>query len=315
MAFSFLLNQTPANGIIATWNWITLLKSVGWSDVADSDGTTYAATGGQVTGSNTGSNGLNNPYAWIRLRAPTGTKEILFQNKWDAPGETRFWRIFMSIVGFTGGSPNATQTPDATDQFAFIGSGTGTGPSFSPYWNDNGTYIQHIIASNSAPYPFYMVTYLNGTGDVQTTTFMDSLEPSSLATGDTDPVVYYSAARQGSVLDYSPINSEVGGIIGFLNNTGSLSLTNIPAAIMMTGGQVCVPKYIGTNSFTNKDEAVPLIYIRRGTLTAPTGYKGVSANLGWKGSNRGTATTLGSLSKIIFGDITFPWDSTTVAAL
>jgi hypothetical protein len=116
-------------------------------------------------------------------------------------------------------------------------------------------------------------------------------------------------------LDYSPINSEVGGIIGFLNNTGSLSLTNIPAAIMMTGGQVCVPKYIGTNSFTNKDEAVPLIYIRRGTLTAPTGYKGVSANLGWKGSNRGTATTLGSLSKIIFGDITFPWDSTTVAAL
>ena len=89
MAFNYLLNQSPGSGAIATWNWITCLKAAGWTDVSDSDGTTYSSTGGQVTGVNTGTNGFNNPYAWVRLRAPTGTREMLFQRSPSAPAATR----------------------------------------------------------------------------------------------------------------------------------------------------------------------------------------------------------------------------------
>jgi len=73
MAYTFSVNNsigthnTPAHAI---WFIISTLMSAGWTKVMDSDGTTYSAAGTQVTGPNTGTNGLDNNRAWVRLQAP-----------------------------------------------------------------------------------------------------------------------------------------------------------------------------------------------------------------------------------------------------
>lgn len=308
MALSFTVNQSPSNGTVSTWNWISTLITAGWTKIQDSDGTTYSSTGTQVTGSGTGANGLDNPFAWVRLRIPSGTKEFIFQHRGDT--ETRFWRIMMSYTGFSGGLSTATQTPDATDTVYFSGSGTGAAPGFNWYWNDNGTYRQHIIASNTAPYPFYMITYINGGTDCQTICFMDDVS-GTVSTGDTDPVVYYNISRIGNGLSYGQLFADNGGLFGNLNNSGTPVLTSLASPTYNIAGQLAVPNNIGSNSFTTKDEEFPLMYMRRAVLPGPNGYKGISNNLCWKGTNRAIGDTYNNQTRLIVQDITFPWDGTT----
>lgn len=310
MAFTFLLNQSPSNGTVATWNWIIQLKVAGWTDIEDSDGTTYAAMGGQVTGSNSGTNGLDNVSAWVRLKAPTGTREMLFQHR-DS-GDSRFWRIAMSpVAGFITGSPDATHTPDATDQFYFTGGGSGASPSWGFYWMDNTSYYQHVIASNASPYTWYNITYQKGSDDPNTVSFMEYLG-TTVAAGDTDPYIYFNSQRTATCTGYGILSAENAGCFGYLNNLGTPTIVNISAPLFLAGGQIVIPTFIGSNSYTSKDEEVPLFLARRGALASPTGYKGVSNNVFWKGSNRATGDTLSTLTRIVIGDLTFPWDGSTI---
>src|SRR5579883_3111366 len=48
-SYTYSLNNTPSTGAVAMYAIYAQLHTAGWSDKADSDGTTYAASGGQVT--------------------------------------------------------------------------------------------------------------------------------------------------------------------------------------------------------------------------------------------------------------------------
>ena len=119
MAYTFSVNNSPTTGAMAIYTLISTLVSAGWTKVMDSDGTTYSATGVQVTSGNVGTNGLGNTNAWIRLRAPVvggKQREITFQR-----GTTSLlWRIkYSAYGGFIGGVPSAAVTPTNETVFAY----------------------------------------------------------------------------------------------------------------------------------------------------------------------------------------------------
>jgi hypothetical protein len=124
MAYVFTVNQSPATGSLAMWNFVAALIAQGWTKLADSDGTTYSNVGTQVTGGNAGAHGLGNQYAWVVLRDPSGAggREYCIQNTFS---NNLYWRIkYSQSAGFVGGAPSATQVPSATDETVPFGSGT-----------------------------------------------------------------------------------------------------------------------------------------------------------------------------------------------
>ncbi len=156
MAYTFSVNNTPLTAPIAFYGLISTLVTAGWTKMSDSDGTTYSSSGVQVTSGATGSGGLGNNHAWVRLQSPptnggaitNQTREVIFQR-----GTSDFsWRIKYSAHGkFIGGIPNATSTPmnETTAAYSEINqSGTtalnntvfGAGQSFT----GNGSTLQSV---------------------------------------------------------------------------------------------------------------------------------------------------------------------------
>lgn len=147
------LNVQPATGAIAVWDIIRALKQAGWVVKADSDGTTYNASGGQVTSGASGAGGLGNNSAWVRIQSPDAVCEWTFQR-----GTTDLvWRAKFSpnTSPFTGGSPGATQTPSATNEGVVYGGGSDANPTFSTVFGTNNTYKICIGTENTAPYDWW----------------------------------------------------------------------------------------------------------------------------------------------------------------
>ncbi len=143
MAYTFSTGNTPATGAVAMWTLINTMVSAGWLVKADSDGSTYNATGGQVTGGASGAHGLGNNSAWVRIQSPLvggNTRELTIQR-----GTTDvIWRLKYSCnKKFSGGAPAATVTPSnqqidqypETNQDGYTalrtGSTVGAGQSFT----------------------------------------------------------------------------------------------------------------------------------------------------------------------------------------
>lgn len=119
MAYTFSVNNSPTTGAMAMYTLISTLMSAGWLKKADSDGTTYSSTGAQVTSGSTGTGGLNNTNAWVRMQSPAvngKTREFIFQR-----GSTSVnWKIKYSAYGtFSGGVPSATVTPMNETAYAY----------------------------------------------------------------------------------------------------------------------------------------------------------------------------------------------------
>jgi len=148
MAYTFSVNNSPATGSIAMYQLISALISAGWLKKADSDGTTYSATGTQVTSGNSGPNGLGNTSAWVRLQAPAVNGGAITNQKREITIQRSTihtsWRIKYSAYGnFTGGVPSAAVTPTNETMFAYSelnqdattslasGGTLGTGQSFA----------------------------------------------------------------------------------------------------------------------------------------------------------------------------------------
>jgi len=179
---------------------LAVLIAAGWTKPADSDGTTYSSSGGQVTGYATGTNGLNNARAWVRLQEPGGRREWLFQR--DTSTNEHQWRICYSAAAkFTGGSPGATQTPSATDEQIILGGGSHASPTFAQLVVAGGGYRAHLIAQSTVVggcYGFWALTTVAGTGYCNTAILQEPLWDNSYPAEDTDPcllgVKFYAGA-------------------------------------------------------------------------------------------------------------------------
>lgn len=312
---AFVWNKTtPATGAVAMYELKELLKSAGWSVLSSSDGTTYNAAGDQISSGASGANGMANNSAWFRIRSPAGAGSVSFTFQ---RGTTNLaWRIKRSrAAGFTGGSPGATQTPSATDEGTMLGGGTDAAPTFNNLFTTDGTYRWNGGADNASPYGWWCASFSTGGSAPVCTLIHDPLtgtEPT-----DADQAAFWMAISGQNALTVATITSEAqtattraiwsqpisAAPVGYAFWSGAVIYNNANARLYAPGG-------LPTNPITTKDEVFPIIFVRSSLIANP-GYKGVSTMVRWTGTTRTTGDTLtvsSSRDRIIYGDVSLPWD-------
>lgn len=311
MTWAFTTNQTPATGPITVYTFISRLITAGFTKVKDSDGTTYSSSGAQVTGGGTGTNGLGNNSAWVNLRWPSGTRELVIQRGTS----DLLWRITYSPTAFSTGSPAATVVPSSANSSIIMGGGTDGSPTFATWFSSNGGYRFHAGADNASPYGFFFVTYPTGGGNPNGGLVFDPL--TGTPAEDTDPCVFHigmagsSAFLSGSVAatTSSSTTSRCCGWLAY--GLGGAGFVTIPAASLTVGGSTAVPNGLPSNPHNGKDDGVAIFFARNSGLTSPTGYKGASSVMKWNGTSRSTPNTFASKTRICLGDVSLPWDGST----
>lgn len=163
MSFSFELNRYLAGNAAFFFRLRQLLIAKGWTVPQDSDGTTYSSSGTQITNANLNvANSIWNPLAWYRLVHPTSKIEYIIQKGNTNPTTGEYWRIYTSVAGFTGGAPNATTPPTATDQLQIAG----TSGADRSYGIEDGDFVADFILGDSyEDYSFYVHQRCNGLPD------------------------------------------------------------------------------------------------------------------------------------------------------
>lgn len=287
-------NGNPANGGAGAFYALKeLLKTAGWTVMSSSDGTTYNAGGDQITGNGAGAGGMNNNYAWFRIRQPgANAREVTFQRS----TVTNAWRIKYSggpSTGFVTGTPGATQTPSASDEQVVAGGGTDAAPTFTQQFDTPDTgWKFNAAANNAAPYSFYWWTHLNGVGQVRTFGMLDTLLVGSELPGDVDPTVLYTDTFNTSILQGS-----MAGIYGtnmkawMAKGLGGAGWVEVKPAYILIGVSVGFPASMGQDVYTTKDQFAPWLYIRPSNQAPPYGIKGVSSICRWQGVQRGCFDT------------------------
>ena len=164
-------NNTP----LLFWEWIDfLVTSAGWTQMGSGDGATWSNSGaGPVAGGGVGALGMGDSGSWVRLRKIISgvTYELMFYS-----GGAAYGSIFVSVdSAFTGGSPSATQRPEATVEEPLLGSGTAASPSHGSPSTGNPAIVQ-MLCNTSAPYGFVLWSYDSGTKASNHALVMDPLK-------------------------------------------------------------------------------------------------------------------------------------------
>ncbi len=187
------VNLTPATAAAAAYALMRAMKAAGWTVPSSSDGTTYNASGDQITSAGSGAGGWANAGAWRRLRAPNGLEVCIQQSS----GEVR---ITVSISGgHVGGSPGATRVPTATDGQLQHGSGTDAAPGYAALLGGaDDSYYYHCVAEDVAPYRVWAGSYPKAGGSCNSAFMIECLAYSSRAPADAAPYVFYTDSSNGS---------------------------------------------------------------------------------------------------------------------
>lgn len=308
MAWHSSTNQSPATYTLGFYQLITVLLAAGWTKIKDSDGTTYSSSGTQVTGGGTGANGLNNVKAWVNMKAPgSGNQQFVFQR--GTAGDAS-WRITYSpAVGFTSGSPSATQVPSATDSQTCLGSGSDGTPGFSPWFTGTeGSTRYNARANDAAPYAFWCQGWPIGGGTSIGGMFYDGVV-NGAASESSDNDQHVICVDNGSGF----VSAIVSGASHCFGNQPSLNtmsgMTGVPFAF--TAPQ----SGLGTDPTNGRDMLRPLEYY----VTSGGYYKGQTQNILWEmtgtgGSPRGlgyTLTLVTTADYIVNGTCALPWDGSS----
>lgn len=332
MAWKFLFednvtattNLAPSSWPAAIWNIVRALKARSWVVTADSDGTTYSATGGQVTGGGSGAHGLDNSKAWITIRDPGSKVWLTFQRDTTAGGGIAYqWRVKASISAPTSGTPGATQVGSvatAADEVILIGGGTDAAPTFATLFDStaNGTMKQSIGVSDAAPTSFYCVCWVAGRArNVMTTIFVDFLTSPSAS----DPAAYVvkvTSAATGDHLVYSTANSysSSGNAYKSMKNGAARAWSLVAPGGVATGTGVAAPNNMGVNPEDGNDVAYYARWNRNSSQAAPVGPCGDSSVLRWNSISRAfgdTGTESTARDSITINDARLVWDGSVVS--
>lgn len=288
---------TTIGGILFAWRGVFL--SAGWTSIADSDGTTYSASGTQITHASTGAGGFQNLRAWGRYRDPGGRREVMMQNVViGALNGTAAWKMKQSEAArFTGGSPAATVMPSAADEQVMIGGGTDASPT-GTNWGGNGSGVArvHIVAENSPignVYPFQVTCTQPGSAtQAYTQVFCEAMAPGSYDSGDVSPCTWYCAFS-------SAFAGTASGWIGYGTGVQAWSTAMTYDRGIYTGG-------LGVDPINNRDvNGFGQWSYTLGGLVRP---KGIGTNIGAKGPARthpATANVAADQAFFYLGNYTF----------
>jgi len=311
MAFAFS-KTTPADNTAAMFSLKTLLKAQGWTVPSSGDSLTYFSASDGLTTSAGGAGGLGNTNAWFRIQDPAGLQEFTFQRS----STSTPWRIKFSLTSkFVTGTPTATRTPAAADEYLLWGAGTDAAPQFATLFAADGSTRWNVAADSSAPYGWWSGAFTSGGGATQTALVYDPLTPSDVT--DTMPwLLYVTSLPAGSTpFQLASISAEA------MSNTVNVAASNSPSAtvgtpqfyqalsLASTSG-TCVPNAMGGNPISGKDEVFPLVWARRAPQASP-GFKGLGTLMKWNGTTRSNGDTLSVVTtrdRIVYKDLNLPWD-------
>ena len=239
--------------------------------------------------------------SWFVLQEPGGGREYL----WARGGalNTQWILTYSPAAGFTGGS--ITAAPTATDEVTIHALDA---PMMS------GNNVLHVGADDAAPYGWHV--YVNASGDLTNPQAAMAQIPITAGTdpAETDPMVfYYDGGGSGYVVSNAlasesatTTSARCAGIV-----PGTTSWEAIPALTQNVGSNAVYPDNVPQN--TNSDDLkVPIAFVRRGTLPAPQGHKGVTDFMQWNGVMRAPGETFKGLECVSWGVVNFPWDGASV---
>lgn len=318
MAIQYLKDLVWTGGdapsTMAFWYaWKEHLKACGWTVPRSSDGLTYNPGGDQISHAGFGADGFNNNRAWIELT--NGTVHLIFQVDTST---RRANRIKIGRTAFTAGAPDAITTPNtpvAADEALWKGGGTDAAPTFDQ-WIGSGTTMRcFVMAEDADDLGFLLVGWVNGTGPCRMLFGIVPLAPGTYDPLDTQPYICIAGAEfdvtnpatvaslSNSTADHAPK--------AWMNNGGSWSFVNCPAMDLRDSSGLTSVGGSGVNHVNGEDQGAPIIFIRRGTLGAPSGVKGITQWLNWALTPRSlgdriTVTT--SNDHIYVPDLYVPWD-------
>jgi hypothetical protein len=318
--YTWNTSTNPATGSVAMYAFLAAMIASGWADTKDSDGTTYAPAGGQITGGAAGAHGLGNASAWFVIS--NGTRQYCVQR--SAANDTQ-WRIkYSPAAGFTGGAPAATQVPSATDEVVLLGAGTDAAPTYATLFATNGSYRLNICAGKvAALWCFYMMTWpLGNAGGNGMLWASEVMSAGTYPAADTD---HQANILQVTINPWSQVNlslasNNVKGYVGGLLPANWVSIR--PAQYYDgVGGFQAAPAQVGTNgdgvnAWTGNDDLLPIYYGRPSNVAAPTGYKGLSSMGYFDTVARANADTVSVASPtakdfIWMNGICIPWDGSS----
>jgi len=324
------VNNANVQGAEAIYILKATLKTAGWTVPRSSDGTTYNATGDEITQSGSGANGMNNSRAWFVVQSPNGEHQWCFQRETD---DTNEWRVKVSALdGFTGGAPSATQVPSATDEQILHGSGTDASPTMEDLFTAAAVRF-HVIAENAAVgtavpiYPFWAFA-TNGSGQVVNGIMQEAMDPNTFpelssgtraapVTGDPDPCIYmchYSLSNDAWIHSTWRNANHVSAWYRMNYVDESYEFMDF-AHLLFANDQGTPPDAgygFGSNPYDGSDQGFPL-FCGRGSGISNPGKKGWLNHLKTKATTRNYPDTvnLSSGAKVYLDDFLVPWEDGT----
>lgn len=315
MAYSFDVNNSTMTGPAAIFKLKELLKSVGWTVKSSSDGTTYNSTGDQITTGSSGAGGLANNSAWFRIQMPSvsvifpANREFVFQRN----STNVLWTIRYSYsAGFTGGTPNATTLPTATDQQTLF---NGT------FFAADSSYRYNAAAGGASEgYSFWSGCFPSGGGNPSggALCFME-MQSGSYSSLDADPYVIYCDAN---VAAFQTARIQASSSCWFRKGLTNESFTTVGAGTYINATNAVFPNNADSNPHNGNDDTVSIPFI--GMVRVPTtvlleypaGWKGLCDVMRWNGTSRTTGDTLsvssaGAKDRIVYRDVNLPWNGST----
>jgi len=354
MAYQYSQNILIGSGTEAMFRIKEFLKSIGWIHQASGDGgslvsTTAGNANDKITGyATTGAGNWGLGSGWIRLRMPTGNREILMTRSTDTA-----WLISYSYnAGFTGGSPSATVPPTASDQQGINNTLPNTMSAVTIFSVPERQRL-NIIADNAAPYGVLAFGFHGSYSTNASPVFSLVIDPvTNTAAEDVDPYVFYNSVDLGTaVSDISNFQPNSSGSTNvarawFKSSATTMQFATVYMYTYVTYGSGFsvntwvalhqpqsnshIARSIGANPYTGKMNFFPVIWGRPpnvpvsggnavySTLGGSTGYLGV----GFKGvssffkyptcalSNGVLLSETTAGDRLVVGQFVVPWNNT-----
>jgi len=300
MALFYRKNYIPPNFFTAMYQLKEDLVAQGWQVYASGTGTAGTSSVGAKGTSRdlitSGSIFSALDKAWFAITDAAGARSLCIQcNQRDD-----LWKVKYSAsgAGFVGGSPGVDVMPSATDEVIVAGGGTDASPTFVSMWpySVSGTRrTQTIIdpSDNSFIYWYYP------SGSSAEGCFMIDpvVNPSP---GDSDPVVVSFQGNDAGSLrcdnSATALTNTGTGTTGYRSWYGyggpAAAFQRLVAAGLYSQQGTLWPSGAGGNTFSMRDDLVPLVWSRLASLSGPGGYKGVSKWLHANSTMRATGDLL-----------------------
>ena len=312
---SDLNNQNPTSQVNVLYDLKEAMKTAGYTVRGSGDGlAAHSAVGDIITSAGSGANGLNNNNAWFTVRQPaTGSAPYSGTREWTFQRSTLPYSWFCEYSGpdatFDQTTGNATTRP------------TGTSPGQVQSFNNSGgansilptntlfTY-QIRVGDAAENFHWYAVAYPLGGGSCVGRIMFLPMASDSLATGEIEP--YVMVAENDAFTTANFCRDDTTDFVGWLGKGGVVNTwTSVSAFFIVDNiGQAIMPDLMGANPNNGQDDAIPILWGRRGAL-ANSGYKGISTKMKWPSTDRETGAVYESLTRFRIDDVVLEWDGAT----